>query len=389
MRHSGRGIAQGALIVSLVAMWNCGDGSRANVESSPRWRLEEAVRIGSVNDPDQSLTRVVGPVISGDGQVYVGQPMEGVIRVFDASGHALRVVGRKGNGPGEFGSRLMVLGLQADTLFAVDFAGTIHFFSLDGVPLNSAPFRASLNDGLPLPTIVTGILPDGSVVATRAMRVGDPLVSLHLERTGELVDTLFVGAPPSIPMREGGMLFSIEDPFPSQSLFAVDDRHGRTVVVDRRPAQAAENPTFRVTVRTIGGDTIYSRAFPYMRIPVTQEEADSAIARVARPLSHVEPNARKAEELVRRAVSIPKYHSPVARALFADDGTLWLQLGEQRGVDKRWRAYDESGKPIGTVTVPENADVRVIHMGAMWAIVTDALDVPYIVKYQIIKDSEA
>lgn len=87
----------------------------------PRARLVEELRIGTESGgPDYALSRVTSVRIDGDGSIYVSQPQENLIRVFDSEGRFVRRIGRSGEGPGEFrqmgGSRW----IGEDTLVVID-----------------------------------------------------------------------------------------------------------------------------------------------------------------------------------------------------------------------------------------------------------------------------
>lgn len=386
MAHNTPCAQRNAAVLLLVLLAGCGHSRAANPERElPVWGLEEDLRIGSVGDPGQSLTRVLGPVIGPDGRVYVGQPQESVVRIYDRSGQLLRTVGRKGGGPGEFSDLLVGLGIHRDTLYVVEFSGRVGFFSLGGEPLQTVMFRASDRADQYTSTIITGLLPDGSVVATKSMNIGDPLVILHLERSGHILDTLFWGPPSYIPQSRGNISFPMPDPFPSQPLFLLDASRGRTAVLERPPAQEGEPAAYRITERTVSGDTVYSRSYPYTPIPLSTEEADSAIAGAAQLLRMVEPDPRKAEALIRGQVEVPHYYVPVSRARFAKDGSLWVEMGGPKGAEEHWIVHNGEGDPVARVAMPAGVDLRYVAGEAVWAVVTGTYDVPYLVRYHIVR----
>lgn len=91
--------------------------ARAVYAQSPaQWRLTPDLRIGSLDDAEQSLTTIAGVSIGPDGLIFIAQPRDWNVRVHDAAGRFVRVIGRKGGGPGEFES-ISAVHWRSDTLY--------------------------------------------------------------------------------------------------------------------------------------------------------------------------------------------------------------------------------------------------------------------------------
>ena len=58
----------------------------------PEWSAELELRIGSVDDPEYSLTRLRSLDVAPDGTIYTLHPMEQVVRRFDADGSLLGLI---------------------------------------------------------------------------------------------------------------------------------------------------------------------------------------------------------------------------------------------------------------------------------------------------------
>src|SRR5690554_2302063 len=95
--------------------------SGGQAQQPATWRLTETLRIGAI-DGSSALSRISSLAVSHDGKLlYVAQPQEHTIRVFDAAtGAALASFGKGGEGPGEFRD-LLRLGWRGDSLYATDF----------------------------------------------------------------------------------------------------------------------------------------------------------------------------------------------------------------------------------------------------------------------------
>jgi hypothetical protein len=92
----------------------------AGQSTLPLRQLREELRIvSSETTPGMALTPVASLIELPDGRMVTLHTAECVLRVFDASGKLLRLVGRKGAGPGEF-NRPTSLGLLGDTLWVKD-----------------------------------------------------------------------------------------------------------------------------------------------------------------------------------------------------------------------------------------------------------------------------
>jgi len=51
-----------------------------------KWTVHEQLRIGSVDDSAQALTRIGDILLGPDGRLYIAQPADLTIRVFDGEG---------------------------------------------------------------------------------------------------------------------------------------------------------------------------------------------------------------------------------------------------------------------------------------------------------------
>ncbi len=131
------------------------------------WSVVEELRIGSVDDPETSLTRVNGLAIGPQGHVYIAQPQDGQIRIYDRDGRFIRAFGGRGNGPGEF-TRLLAIGLLADTVYALNIdPARVSLFTLEGEHIKTTLLAAPPADdyGILVPFM---LFPDGTGVASRA-----------------------------------------------------------------------------------------------------------------------------------------------------------------------------------------------------------------------------
>lgn len=111
-----------ACVATLAALLLTACGSERHPATPPdarRWRLEP---VASLAGPaDTGWTRLSAVAADANGNMYVLDEGAAQIRVFDSAGAPLRVIGRKGAGPGEFGPAYgMGIGWLGDTLVVLD-----------------------------------------------------------------------------------------------------------------------------------------------------------------------------------------------------------------------------------------------------------------------------
>jgi hypothetical protein len=82
--------------------------------------LRELLRIGSLEGPTDAFGNVGGVALGPANRLYVADDLSHDVRVFDADGVLVRVIGRKGQGPGEFELPWEVAVDDADTLMVWD-----------------------------------------------------------------------------------------------------------------------------------------------------------------------------------------------------------------------------------------------------------------------------
>ncbi len=105
-------------------------------------RLVEEVAIGTeIRGEDDLLAEVAG-IEAHDGLIYIADRQLATLRVYDMEGNHIRDMGRRGEGPGEFGL-LSGLGFDPrhDQLVVREATGVIHRLKLDGEFLYRTPMR--------------------------------------------------------------------------------------------------------------------------------------------------------------------------------------------------------------------------------------------------------
>jgi hypothetical protein len=345
------------------------------------WRLVPELRIGSESAREYALTEARQLAVGADGTMYLAQPQDHTIRVFQADGRFLRYIGREGAGPGEF-KDLGAIGLLGDSLWASD-GGRIHIFRLDGSLVRTAPLRYD-----PVhPTLASGgggyLLRDGSVAALpaflptldeRAWPGAVPV--LRLAPDGAVRDTLGLIALDFLKLYtwQGVPALRLR-PFQPMFLHAVDPNGAFFAYTAQDPA--ANRFTF--TRVTISGDTIARVAITYQPVPVSRAARDSVIEAISRAGDTERPRGQV--DAMLRAAPIPEHFPPVSQLTVSKDGMTWIRL--QGRTTRQWLVLDASGVQIATVDGPRNMYLLSVSATHAWGLERDEFDVPTLVRYQI------
>jgi hypothetical protein len=69
-----------------------------------------------------------------------------------------------------------------------------------------------------------------------------------------------------------------------------------------------------------------------------------------------------------------------------NDGSMWIQVHSSDPLATRYEVLDPAGDPIGVVTIDRDMRIETATSSHVWAIATDSLDVPSVVKFAIVRD---
>lgn len=385
----------GFLGISVLLLVACGESpSTAGI---PEWRLERDLTIGSIDDPEQSLTAAGTLTVDEEGTIYLAQPRDHQIRLYSRSGDFLAVIGREGQGPGEFSS-IGYLGWLGDTLYVGDSGNQrISFFGRDGSFLRSIRLAWSVIDNVFTPRTVSRVLRDGTVLvqpsfASRLLADGTitsrPL--FRMDTTGTLLrtvaETSLENSQLSIQRGTGGLYGS--QPFADAPLLALAPSGEFVVVLDRTAATQDRGAAMQLRKITVDGDTAFTREIPYSPIPLPGEVVDSLLAARAESFANspMFGSVREAREALNDAVFIPSYYPPASRILVASSGEIWVQRENVSGSERRWDILSPEGDPVGRVVLPGSTRIHDSKNGWLWATELDELDVTYVVRYRILRD---
>jgi hypothetical protein len=402
-------LALPVLAASLVSACEAGD-PRGTLELEP-WDVRVDLRIGSVDDPETALTSVSTLLPGAGGRIYVAQPTENVIRIHGPDGEPLGRIGRPGSGPGEFGL-LTAMGWwdpERDTLWVSDVAqNRLSLFTADGEFVRSLLLQVPPYRDVMAVRAVRAVLPDGTGLAQGAVSAAllesgtvsrIPILRFPLEGgpAEPVVETPVGNLQLAIRMDEG-MNFSVQ-PFVDSPLVAVAHPPGRIVVVGREAAIAAEDARFTVTAFSADGDTLWSREYGYQPSPILRAEVDSVVESRVEMIRSFAQGAgvgpRELESRIRDQLHAPPFRPPVQQVLISPEGDIWLRIAAAPGSElSPWWKLDPGGSPVARMELPSNMTLRAVERdaaggGVGWAVETDELDVPYVVRLRMGPESSS
>lgn len=353
-------------------------------------RLVEDFRILPAESDSLAFSAIADIESGRGGRVYVLQPDLRVVQVFDSSGKRVRVIGRRGSGPGEFQFPLR-LGLKQDSLWVWDpTSARISVFDEGGrlqrtISLGTVGSARLLASGeVAIKRYDEDAVRDGGVARLRA-----PL--LRYSAGGAIVDTLLhldadsVG-PLRIPVAAG--MAQGQQPFTTTPLWAVSPSGTSLVLVERNLASRPGDAIYRIRRVSTAGQVIFVREVKYTarRLEDADLEAvvDAWVARLTSSERGRPSSGTVRRDQVRRAIYRPATLPPVGDILIGSDDSIWLRRVDSRsGNTASWIRFDATGRSIGEVEAPVEAQLMRASATHVWAVVRDTDGVPAVVRYRV------
>lgn len=266
--------------------------------------------------------------VDGSGRIIETDWKVDGLQVFEADGRFARVIGRTGQGPGEFKAPIGV-DVHGDTIAA--FAGNQRRISLwhtDGTLI------AQWNIDLCCATAPI-IDPHGDILLEANAHIGSTnrRVAVRMRPGGRVVDSMLLPVEPPVPgWNVNGGIVSIPFVAYTQSTF---DTHGRYI--------SGNSTHYTLIVARHGSDTARIIDLPGRRIPVSTHVADSLFVPYTRraPLNQV---AKRGD--------IPT-EQPYFGHLHADEhDNIWIERPAADGSVSAFDVTDQDGRFLGTVAAP-------------------------------------
>lgn len=348
--------------------------------------LTESLRI---DGNEQELVPIGTVAIGGGGRVFLTQPMDQAVRIFEASGSPAGSIGGQGQGPGEF-SRLARLSWHADTLVAHDPGqGRLTLFSPDLTVARTlsypteAELRLSSGGNATFPIVIPlALRSDGEVVATLMNAVGDvppgfedQVLLARVAPDGEVAAVL-------ARVQTSGMLETSEGvvvrPFPNRELSSVSPNGDWLSVANVSMGDGVGELNVSV-IDTRTGDTTFAvhREIALQRIP--DSVGDSVISTAVEALENRNPALAEA---FREEAEVPDYYPPLAGLSTTNDGGTVVTI-EVKGAEKQYLMLDPSGNFGDAFRLGDGHRLAAVDDDRIWVIEPDPLGVQSLVGYQV------
>jgi len=287
------------------------------------------------------------------------------------------------------------MGWHGPRLWVADW-GTTRFtlFDVTSGEAETIPYRPDVA----ATPYVTGMSPramlaDGNLVGSPSIRGRATARGIITERlqiisdtAGAVRDTLAALALPTrhaeitAGLNDNGTVFLMH-PVRDADMIAFAPDGAGAVLVRREAWQGSGPAEFEVARVDLRGDTVFHRRIGYEPRPVPAGFFDAEVDRaVEYGANYVDrrPFARAVREFYEQR----EYFPPVTNLTVGSDDTTWLAGREEDG-ERTWLVLDASGASVGRIRLPFTSYVAAANVTECWVVERDALDIPYVVRYDI------
>jgi hypothetical protein len=344
---------------------------------------EPLLRIGVVDgDPSLQFNRIGGVARLQDGTIVVADGGSQEVRFFNSSGEVGRVVGGKGEGPGEFsdlaglgvgpGGSVWAFDYSLDRITWMDGAGEIQGFTTLGPEPPVLMSVGSLPDGTFLLKQLWGA-GDVSQAAASGLR-RDPVAFVRFDRGGSLVDTLGLFPGREVHLwEENGRGVMGSPPFARNSVGAL---WGEGVVIGTQDR-------FELVDFGLDGEPRLVARLLGLDLTLTPGDLEQYIQdRLGEVSEGRRPGLRRELEAMPVLERKPAY----GEILSDEAGNLWI--GEWTPYPRaphRWTILDRDGRWLGSVEISGRFSPHAIGEEWILGVEWDELDVEYVVLYPLLK----
>jgi hypothetical protein len=328
-----------AVLGGLVA---CKGESRNSARAVKQWSVDSLPAVvisATASDGSLGFLYTQAATRLPDGRIAVADAHDASVRLFDASGHHLRTIGRRGEGPGEFQAPTWIQRCATDSLYVWDaFQGRVTVLDDDGEYVRQYvekhnPFELSCSPGgivagLTMPN-VTGPPNAKGEAYTAPLWLGDTRGNQKLEI--------------------GEVAFGENRPMGRLTRFAVTD--------DRLYVGTADSAY--VDVYALDGKRLPPLSVGVSPRRPTRRNYERAIDGMTALVT--EKGFR--DNLKRQMLEIPMpEYLPAYSAILADPaGIPWVVTSAPGDPETRLRAIGETGTVLGEVRLP--VEMRVLEVG--------------------------
>jgi len=342
----------------------------------PRVTAVETARLDGEAHGLVLISPLGGVALKRDGELVVAQTGNYQILFVSSDGKVSGAFGREGSGPGEF-RRIITLGLHGDSVWIWDapqgratIIGPQHqYLATKLMPAFKLPNDMPTG---PAAGALVGIPHDDELVGLNFAEGG---ISAFRGTWGGTVEHTL----PQLTSREDGRWIRVNggvfpgNPFETGPVFDFSE-DGRLLAIAHPFFEGENAGKVSVTLIETTGDTVYAGLYRIPSTAIPQDTIDNVLA---------EKSARLSPELAaafKQGAFIPPFWQPVSNLLIANDRRVWLKLPPD-GAVQPYAILDGAGKFERAVDFPGGTTVAAAADTIAWAIETNELAVPSLVKY--------
>ncbi|MGZ8949675.1 MAG: 6-bladed beta-propeller [Candidatus Aminicenantales bacterium] len=283
-------------------------------------RFEEEVSFGAEESGPGAVYKPGQFATDGRNRVYIFEYSESVIKVFGEDGKFLKTIGRKGQGPGEFGQALFIGFCPDGRILVTDSQNRrTSFFGPEGDFLASYQWKTNI-------AIAYLILDNASVVQESIFEAGKSRVFLktydfagtEVKSWGEFF------YPETKAIIRGEMAITVGIPYSPRSVLTGDQTLSRIY--------HCRNDAYLIEVFDADGRIFRKIDRPYERLPFTDADRVEYTARTSGPKELAD---------IYKDMPWPKVKTVTERMLCDDRGSLWVATNETKDEGgRKLTAYD-------------------------------------------------
>ncbi len=332
------------------------------IDPEPEFVLGGANTLGEpAHDSAQLVWDVAGFARLEDGRVAVLSSRGVQLLLFEPSGELSRIIGRAGEGPGEFTRPEWLQYLPPDTLVVWDyFLTSIDYFSPDGTLLRERRVdHAAVRELGLYGEDFSFPLPDGSFIAFMRNREVDPEPPWSDCSPGE---GWLVPGTPETGFAGEGSIFT----FPASEFVRVDGAESHSFGCPSQMAVGGDPPSIYIPARDMNQiyqfnlDGFLSRIIRRTTdpVPVTPEARRAMEERMESRYRELE-----AQGWIRPPKQMdydpPDDHPPVFDVIVDTEGYLWTRewSASETGLPDQWSVFSPQGRWLGSLAVPWPIDL--------------------------------
>lgn len=363
------------------------------------WITEADVRFGDVAGTDVVFSRPVVHAAPGRNRIFVLDPGSSQVSVWSTEGELQFVVGRSGQGPGEF-TFPQDLVVEADGSFGVVSGSRFTYFDADGKLLTTVPgpgtglgyqgFRIEF--GWPKDEVLVGIpsIPPRIMTGKAGVRPMDQIPLLGIRRSE---DGVWQDPQPLLTLDYRNLIQATPTPrgtlaWGTQRFHDADMLRftpGGAVVMRQKEAPGA----VELIEVTGDGDTLWHRRLQFEPRSLTprmiEEELDLIVEAFGPHFGAPLPRVRA---LYRESMYKPEYLATAQRPILTASGEVWLK-SRATAVGDTLRVHYVVQRGVSSegprrVLVPESVEINDATETHVWGVWWDELDVPYIVGRRLV-----